>query len=110
MSVVRHLLGAIVRAFFRMVVTGVICAILAASIAFGVAAYNGIHQWPPSHLTDAVIIAIGVLAGYAGALTVLLFESAHAVVAALTVAEHEAFSAGNLIEHGVKAVERARNE
>lgn len=103
----RHLIRAIFRSFFRLVLTGLFCALLAATVVFVIALNAGMRQWPPQPLTLAVLIAISVLAGYAGVVTVLLGEVLHALVKAVKFAGKEALTPGNLVEDGVRVIEHA---
>ncbi len=107
MPVLGHLLRTIFRAFFRIITVGLLCALAALSIVFLADASNGIRQWPPSHLTDAAVLAITLLAGYAGAVTVVLVESARAVAKAVCTAEREASHVESLAGEAVKAAEQA---
>ena len=78
MFLLRHLIGAAFRAFFRMLFTGILCAAVAVGAVLLVA-YSNVHQWPPDRLTEAAAAAMGVLAAYAGGLTVLVQEAVRGV-------------------------------
>jgi hypothetical protein len=73
MSLLFHLLGALFRAFFRVVLTALAFAAMAGGATLGIA-YQQTHQWPPKTLTDAAAIAIAILAAYAAGLTVVVHE------------------------------------
>jgi hypothetical protein len=93
-------------AFFKVVLTLVICAVVGSGVTLLVA-YIALRQWPPNHLTLISTVAIAVLSAYSGALTVLLGEVIRGLVAALRLTEREALSTGNLVENSIKAAERA---
>ena len=104
MEVLAHLLKTLFRAFFRIVFT----AILAAALAVGVGlliAYKASNQWPPRHLVDVLIAIVAVLSAYAVSLTVLVSEAVKALLYTTKEAEKETYTAGNIIERGVKAAE-----
>ncbi len=99
-----HLFKSLFRAFFKVVLSLVICAAIGAAATL-IVSYVALGQWPPARLSEIAAIAVAVLAGYAGAVTALMGEAVRGLLAAARVAEHEALSTGNLVEHGVKAVE-----
>jgi hypothetical protein len=74
MSLLFHLLGALFRAFFKVVFTALAFGVVAGGATLGVA-YQQSHQWPPKTLTDAAAIAIAVLAAYAAGLTAVVNEA-----------------------------------
>ena len=78
MFLLRHLINTAFRAFFRMVLVGVICAGVGAAAVLIVASANDPH-WPPNALTIAAAAVVAVLAGYASALTVLVREAVRGV-------------------------------
>jgi hypothetical protein len=78
MSLLFRLVGALFRAFFRVVLTALVFAALAGGATLGIA-YQQSHQWPPKKLTDAAAIAIAVLAAYAAGLTVVVHEAVKGV-------------------------------
>jgi hypothetical protein len=78
MSLLFRLLGAMFRAFFRVVLAGLLFAALAGGATLGIA-YQQTHQWPPKTLTDAAAIAIAALAAYAAGLTVVVHEAVKGV-------------------------------
>lgn len=99
-----QLFKSLFRAFFKVVLTLVVCAAIGGAAAL-IVSYVALGQWPPTRMTEIAAIAIAVLAAYAGAVTALMGEAVRGLLAAARVAEHEALSTGNLVEHGVKAVE-----
>lgn len=107
MFTIGHIFKTIFRAFFRILFTALFCGLIAAGIGLLIA-YEGNHQtwqWPPQQLTAIAVILVALLAAYAGGLTVLLGAAIKGLVDTARLAEKEAFTAGNLIEDGVKAVE-----
>lgn len=99
-----QLFKSLFHAFFKVMLSLIVCAAIG-GIATLVVSYVALRQWPPAHLTEAAAIAIAVLAAYAGAVTALMSEAVRGLLAAARVAEREALSTGNLVEHGVKAIE-----
>lgn len=99
-----QLFKSLFHAFFKVVLSLIICAAIG-GIATLVVSYVALGQWPPARLTEAAAIAIAVLSAYAGAVTALMSEAVRGLLAAARVAEHEALSTGNIVEHGVKAIE-----
>ena len=109
MAVIGHLIGTAFRAFFRILFAFVLAAALGAGVTLLVS-YTQTHAWPPTRLTEIAAIAIAVLAGYACAITVLMGEGVRALLKTVKFAEKEALSTGNLVEHGVKAVEHLQGD
>lgn len=102
MSLIGHLARTIFHTFFRLVLTVIVCAVLGAGAVVGLA-YFWAHQWPLDQVTVIAAAVAGVLLAYAGGLTVLLSASAHALLDTARYAQKESFTAGNIVEHGVKA-------
>jgi hypothetical protein len=105
-AMIGQIFKSLFHAFFKVVLTLVICAVVGSGVTLLVA-YIALRQWPPSHLTLIATVAIAVLSAYSGALTVLLGEVIRGLVAALRLTEREALSTGNLVENSIKAAERA---
>jgi hypothetical protein len=101
-----HLFQSLFHAFFKIVLSLIVCAAIGGAATL-VVAYLVLGHWPPSRLTEITAIAIAVLAAYAGAMTALMSEAVRGLLAAARVAEKETFTAGNIVEYGVKAVEHA---
>ncbi|HEX6798025.1 MAG TPA: hypothetical protein VF116_09975 [Ktedonobacterales bacterium] len=99
-----HLLMSLFHAFFKIVLSLIVCAAIG-GIGTLVVSYVVLRQWPPTRLAEVAAIAIAVLAAYAGAVTALMSEAVRGLLAAARVAEHEALSTGNIVEHSVKAIE-----
>jgi hypothetical protein len=74
MTLLLRLLGALFRAFFRVVFAALAFAIVGGGITLLIA-YQQFHQWPPKILTDIVAGAIAVLAAYSAGLTVVVHEA-----------------------------------
>lgn len=102
MSLLGHLAKMVFHTFFRLVLTVLICIVLGAGVVLGLA-YFWAHQWPPQQLTIIAAAAAAVLVAYAGAMTVLMSASAHALLETARFAQKETFSTGNIVEHGLKA-------
>lgn len=101
-----QLFRSLFHAFRKIVLSLIICAAIG-GIATLVVSYIALRQWPPARLTEVAAIAIAVLAAYAGAMTALMGEAVRGLLAAGRVAERETFTAGNIVEHGIKAAEHA---
>ncbi len=99
-----HLFKSLFRAFFKIVLTLVVCAAIG-GVATLIVSYVALGKWPPARLTEIAAVTIAVLAAYAGAVTALMGEAIRGLLATARVAEHEALSTGNIVEHTVKAVE-----
>ena len=101
MSLLGHLAKTMFHTFFRLLLTAILCALVGAGVVFGLA-YFWAHQWPHQQLTIIAAIAAAVLLADAGAMTVLMTASAHALLDTARYAKQETFSAGNIIENGLK--------
>jgi hypothetical protein len=75
MFMLRRLIPAAFRALFRMIVLGLLAALVAGGITLEVSYLNTPHwHWPPATLTIIAAVTIALLAGYAVALTTLVQE------------------------------------
>lgn len=81
MMLFRHLMKTAMRAFFRIALTILVFGLIGAGLSLLVA-HQLTQQWPPTALTDVIVVAIGTLLGYAAGLTVLLSEAVHGVFTA----------------------------
>jgi hypothetical protein len=104
MKVLGHLLKTLFRAFFRILFTAILSAALAVGVGLLIA-YEASNQWPPRHLVDVLIAIVAVLFAYAASLTVLASEAVKALLYTAKEATKETYTAGNIIERGVKAAE-----
>ena len=82
MILLKHLLGSFFRAFFRIVFTAIVCAVIAGGASLFLAYAMGGSHWPPTLLTEIAAIALAVLGAYAGGITVLVQEAVRGVKAA----------------------------
>ena len=76
MRVIGHIFATLFRAIVRIFFTALFCGL----IGFGVVllvAFVKTNHWPPDTLTLISAIAVGVLALYAGGITVLMTEAVH---------------------------------
>lgn len=92
LGIVGHLIVTAFRAFWHIVITVVIFAVIGAGAVLGVIYANTQQlQWPPrDQLTLIALIAVTVLAAYAGGATALMFEAVGALKEAAKVVEKEA--------------------
>ena len=104
MKVFGHLLTTLFQAFFRIVFTAILSAALAVSVGLLVA-YEASKQWPPQQSVVVLIAIVAVLFTYAASLTVLVSEAVKALLFSSKEAVKETYTAGNLIERGVKAAD-----
>ena len=79
MLLVRTLISSLFRAFFRIVLLGIVSAVFAGGVALGLAYFMGGRHWPPSLLTEVAAIGVAVLGAYASGLTVLVQEAVRGV-------------------------------
>lgn len=92
MFVAGHLVKTFFKAIGRIFATAIFCGI----IGFGVVlliAFVKVGHWAPDVLTWVSAVAVGVLALYAGGITVLMQEAVRALQEAAKDIEHEAGSA-----------------
>ena len=88
--------GHVIATLFRAIVKIFLAAIFCGAIGFGVTllvAFVKTGHWPPDTLTLVAAIAVGVLALYAGGITVLMNEAVHALQEAARDVEKDAGSA-----------------
>lgn len=93
MGAVGHIIGTLFRVIFQVIFVGLVCGVIGAGIVLGAAYFEGGAHWPPSVLTEIGAIAVGVLALYAGGITVLMVEAVKAAQAAIKNVEGEAGTA-----------------
>lgn len=74
-----HIVGALFRGFFRIVITAIIAAAIGGAVALFLAYTLAGHHWPPTLLTEIAAIAVAVLAAYASGMTVLVQEAVRGV-------------------------------
>jgi hypothetical protein len=92
MRVVGHVFATLFRAIVRIFFTAIFCGIIGAGVTLLIAFVKTNH-WPPDTLTLVSAIAVGVLALYAGGITVLMSEAIHALQEAAKDVEGDAGSA-----------------
>ncbi len=81
MTLIFHLIKSLFRAFFKITFTALFTGAVAAGVVLLVAYLNG-QLWPPKTLTEVTAAAVGVLAAYAGGLTMLMREAVRAAFTA----------------------------
>ncbi len=92
MFVAGHLVKTFFKAIGRIFATAIICGIIGVGVVLLVAYVKTTH-WPPDLLTWVSAVAVGVLALYAGGITVLMQEAVRALQEVAKDVEHEAGSA-----------------
>lgn len=92
MRVTGHILATLFKAIGRIFFAAIFCGIIGAGIVFLVAFVKTGH-WPPDTLTIIAAVAIGILALYAGGVTVLMQEAVRALQEVVKDVEGEAGSA-----------------
>ncbi len=107
MGAIGHIIGTLFRAIFRIIVVGILCGLIGAGVVL-LAAYFERGHWPPSLLTEIAAVAVGILALYAGGITVLMVEAVKALQEAAKNVEQEAGSAfkegGSLLQAAEKEI------
>ncbi|HEU0027256.1 MAG TPA: hypothetical protein VFQ25_09085 [Ktedonobacterales bacterium] len=93
MGAVGHIIGTLFKAIFRIIFTGLICGVIGAGATLFLVYSNSGGVWPPSLLGEIAAIAVGVLALYAGGITVLMVEAVKALQEAAKGMENEAGAA-----------------
>lgn len=113
MSEIGHILGTLAKAIVKIFFVGIICGIIGFVVILGVAYYEHTqaHITPVLATLDYILAAVvGVLALYAGGVTVLMGEAVRAARAAVADAAKEAGSAvhgaGNIAQSIEKEVEK----
>ena len=92
LRIIGHLLVTLFKVFWRIVFAALFCAaagVGAVLLVTYIYTGNTLH-WPPSSLTLALMVGVGALAGYAGAVTVLMVEAVRALKTAAHAVEAEA--------------------
>lgn len=100
-----HIFATLFRAFVRIFFTAIFCGALGVGVTLLVAYVNSKH-WPPDTLTWIAAIAVGVLALYAGGVTVLMSEAVHAVQEAVKDVEKDAGGAIGTAAHVAQEIEK----
>lgn len=93
MGAIGHIIGTLFRAIFRIIFIGILCGAIGAGIILLVAFVTPGGHWPPSLLTKVAAIVVGILALYAGGITVLMVEAVKALQEAAKGVENEAGTA-----------------
>ncbi len=92
MLVAGHLIKTFFRAIGRIFVAALFCGVIGVGVVLLVAFVKTNH-WPPDTLTWVSAVAVGVLALYAGGITVLMREAIRALQEAAKDIERDAGSA-----------------
>jgi hypothetical protein len=102
---VRHLLRTIFKIFFQVVLATLICAAIGA-VAVLVVSFVMVRQWPPSQLTIIALVAIAVLSGYAGGMTVLMSEAIREAIRGVRAVEQDIGHVVGAVEQDITRLER----
>jgi len=78
MRVIGHIFSTLFHAIVRIFLTALFCGLIGFGVTLLIVFVKSNH-WPPDTLTMVGAIAVGVLALYAGGITVLMSESIHAL-------------------------------
>jgi predicted lysophospholipase L1 biosynthesis ABC-type transport system permease subunit len=91
-AIIGHLIGTLFRAFWRILITSVIFAVLGAgAVMFVLYHYTQHVPWPlPNQMTLVAVVGVAALAAYAGGVTALMTEAVRALKEAAKIAEREA--------------------
>jgi hypothetical protein len=100
LGIIGHLMGTVVRAFFRIVLAAIICAAIGVGVALLlVHAYVTPWQWPPSTLTTIALVAVGLLSAFVGGAIVLMIEAVRALMGAAGTAISDVAAPIKAVEH-----------
>lgn len=99
-STLFHLLGALRRAVGRVLVVFILFAVISAAIVEALAHFALGHNGPPEHIAAVIV---GLVVGYAAALTVLVGEAIHLLVEAIQTVEKDVQSE---VSGGVKILDQ----
>lgn len=105
MRTVGHIMATLFKAIAKIFLAAIFCGI----IGFGVTllvSFVKTNHWPPDTLTLIAAIAVGVLALYAGGVTVLMNEAVHALQEAAKDMEKDAGSAIRGAANVVQEIEK----
>lgn len=105
MLLFRHLLGTVVKVFFKVVLATLICAVIGAAAVLAVS-YVESKQWPPQTLTIVVLVAVAVLSGYAGGMTVLMSEAVREAIRGVRAVEQDAGNVVSNLEKDISGLEK----
>jgi hypothetical protein len=106
LRILGHLLVTLFKVFWRIVFTalfGALVGVGAVLLVSYVFADNNL-QWPPSAMTRVLMVGVGLLAGYAGAVTVLMVEAVRALKSAAHAVEQEAAAPIKAVEHELEGI------
>ena len=92
MGAVGHIIGTLFKAIFRIIFTGLICGIIGGGVVL-LASFIEKGHFTTSPLPYIVAVLVGLLAFYAGGITVLMVEAVKALQEAAKGMENEAGSA-----------------
>jgi predicted lysophospholipase L1 biosynthesis ABC-type transport system permease subunit len=100
-----HLIVPAFTVFWRILFTGIVCAALGAGAVLVAAYLFTIRwQWPPSQMLVVLAVVVGVLAAYAGGVTVLMVEAARALKEGAKVLEQQAVAPIKAVGQSSRAV------
>lgn len=105
MRVTTHILGTFFKAIGKIFLAAIFCGIIGAGVVLLVSFVKSNH-WPPDTLTIIAAVVVGVLALYAGGITVLMREAVRALVEAAKDVEANAGHAMKGAESIVQEVEK----
>ena len=87
-----HIIATLFRAIVSIFLAAIFCGVIGAGVTLLVAFVKTGH-WPPDTLTIIAAVAVGILALYAGGVTVLMHEAVQALQTAAKDVEKDAGSA-----------------
>jgi hypothetical protein len=105
MRVTAHIVGTLFKAIGKIFLAAIFCGIIGAGVVLLVSFVKSNH-WPPDTLTIISAVAVGVLALYAGGITVLMREAVRALVEAAKDVESNAGHALAGAETVAKEIEK----
>lgn len=107
MGAIGHIIGTLFRAIVKIFFVAILCGVIGAGITVLMVYSNSGGHWPPTVLGEIAAVAVGILAAYAGGITVLMIEAVHALQAA---AKDVGKEAGTALKDGGSLLQAAEKE
>lgn len=105
MRTVGHIIATLFRAILSIFLAAIFCGAIGVGVTLLVSFVKTGH-WPPDTLTIIAAVAVGVLALYAGGVTVLMHEAVRALQEAVNDVEKDAGSAIKGASQVVQEIEK----
>jgi|GEM_PF-3240511 len=89
MRLFTHLIGSAVGVLFRSFFTGLVTGIIGVGGVLGISYATNSQHWPPTFLGYVTAVVVGLLAAYAGAVTILLRSVTDTVIDGVKTVEKD---------------------